>query len=79
MTGVSGGHAFEIPRVELYGRCAKELAPKDRELCWFCEGPLCYDGWEDIGVCGCSGSEEAQEDTPACPLPGFCGTWGIAA
>jgi hypothetical protein len=48
--------------VELCGRCANAVAPKDLEFCWFCQGPLCYDCWEDIGVCGCPGSDQAQED-----------------
>jgi hypothetical protein len=48
--------------VELCGRCAKAVYPKDLELCWFCEGPMRIDCWEEFGVCGCPGSDRAQED-----------------
>jgi len=34
------------------GRCGGAIPPGRDELCWFCEGPLCVDCWEDSGHCG---------------------------
>jgi hypothetical protein len=33
-------------------RCGK-IIPKDwAEVCWYCNGPLCFDCWEVYGHCG---------------------------
>ena len=48
---------------DLCGRCPKELHGfEETEWCWWCEGPLCKDCWENFGHCGHPEADEANRD-----------------
>ena len=50
-------------------RCKTEIAPGEEEACFYCEGWLCYDCWEEYGHCGHPEADEmnkrAQESREA--------------
>jgi hypothetical protein len=42
-------------------RC-KKIIPKNKEqYCWYCQGMICYDCWEEYGDCGHKGAEEIKK------------------
>jgi hypothetical protein len=49
--------------MELCRRCTAIVQSPDR--CWFCESPLCQACWQQYGVCGCPGSDQAQAELEA--------------
>jgi hypothetical protein len=44
------------------GRCFQPIGEGELERCWYCEGPLCVYCCDRFSVCGCPGSDQAQED-----------------
>lgn len=47
------------------GRCGKEIERDDAEVCWWCQGDLCFECWERYGHCGHPEAEEVNERTRA--------------
>jgi hypothetical protein len=43
-------------------RCFQPVEEGELERCWYCEGALCVYCRDRFGVCGCPGSDQAQED-----------------
>ena len=33
-------------------RCKKPIDDRNAEYCVYCDGPLCYDCWDEYGECG---------------------------
>jgi hypothetical protein len=34
------------------GKCQKAVTEQEAEVCWWCDGPLCYECWDRDGHCG---------------------------
>jgi hypothetical protein len=49
-------------KIERCVRCRRQLAGKHRQHCWYCGKPLCTVCSDCFGVCGCPGSEQAQQE-----------------
>lgn len=45
------------PTFEPCGSCGKPIDPDEAEICWYCQGPLCGECWEEKGHCGHVGAD----------------------
>ena len=52
---VPGGHNCMLWRC---GRCGAWVTDEDREFCWYCQGPLCLECWEEHGHCGHASADQ---------------------
>jgi hypothetical protein len=46
-------------------RCHARESEFTAETCWYCDGQLCYQCWEDFGHCGHPEAEAINKATPA--------------
>lgn len=44
------------------GRCAREIAEREAEWCWWCMGALCVSCWDQHGECGHPEAAEFVKD-----------------
>jgi len=60
---------FDHPAVGLVTvacrRCQMPLVLADAEICWYCEGPLCYNCWDKFGHCGHAEADKVNAQAQA--------------
>lgn len=44
------------------GRCKATIPAGDEEFCWYCQGFLCYECWDEYGHCGHARADEINAE-----------------